>query len=62
VLAVTAGSGVHFTTTRSAPSCAAAGVSARTTAATSPTKRTQSAGIGGCGATNDTSRLRIMSS
>jgi hypothetical protein len=62
MVAVTAGSGIHSTTTRSAPSRAAPGVSAMTIAPISPTKPTRSAGIGGCAATKDTSRLRTSSS
>ena len=62
MLAVTAGSGVQSTPTRSAPSRAAADVSAMTMATTSPAKRTRSAGIGGCGATKDTWRLLTTSS
>ena len=62
MLVVTAGSGVHSTSTRSAPSRAAACVSATTIATTSPTKRTRPAGMGGCGAMNATSGARIISS
>src|SRR5262245_58043646 len=51
---VTADNGVQSTRTRSAPSRAAAAVSATTIATTSPTKRARSAGIGGCGAVNET--------
>ena len=61
-LPVTAGSGSQSTTTRSAASRAAAGVSATTMATMAPTKRARSAGIGGCGATKSTSRARMTSS
>ena len=62
MLAVTAGSGTQSTVMRSAPSRAAAGVAATTTATTSPMKRTRSAGIDGWGAMKDTSPGRTISS
>src|SRR5262249_23481683 len=62
VPAVTAGNGAQSTTTRSAPSRAALGVSATTMATTSPGNRARSAGIGRCGATNETSRSLTISS
>ena len=46
-LAVTAGRGAHSTATRSAPSRAAAGVSATISATGSPTKRTRPRASGG---------------
>jgi hypothetical protein len=61
-LRVTAGRALHSISTFSAPSRAAAGVSAITIATISPTKRTRSAGITGCGAMKRTSSLRMISS
>ena len=56
-----AGRGSHSTRTRSAPSRAAAGVSATTIATGSPTKRARSVGRGECGAMKNGEPSQLVS-